>query len=302
MSILLGIRLPCRVLVLIHLAGSSTVEHGSASIAEARSVMVNAAGATVLLQRSASARHALEPFGEGPLLKIGDPSTYAALVHLPPEGAGRAGDANRFPLLLFLHGAGESGKEWHKLKKLVDPGATTPMPALSNGTAIPALADRFIVIAPQTPYREYFPTEKVLAFLRFVLEPDVLGRRIDKQKLYITGHSNGGFAALRVATSNRFAAVAPIAPSGRVSPDALRDVPVWAFHGRNDIVTSYKISEQLIAGLRRLGVSNADANITLYDDAPPPPGALSQTGHGSTIPAYNTIELFDWFLQRQVKA
>jgi predicted peptidase len=290
------------VLVLPNLAGSSTVEHGSTSIAEASSAIVNAAGNTVLLQRSMSARHTLEPFGEGSLLKIGDPSTYAALVHVPPKGVGRTGDADRFPLLLFLHGAGESGKEWFKLKKLVHPGATTPMPALSNGTAIPALANRFIVIAPQTPYREYFPTKKVLTFLSFVLDPDVLGRRIDKQKLYITGHSNGGFAALRVAASKRFAAVAPIAPSGRVSAHELRNVPVWAFHGKNDIVASYKISEQLIAGLRKLGVSNADANITLYDDAPPPPGALSQTGHGSTIPAYNTIELFDWFLQRQLKA
>ena len=74
------------------------------------------------------------------LKEIKDPQTYAALLY-EPQGSGP------WPLLLYLHGAGESGSN---VAELISEGATgTPPVALEKGNAIDALS-QFVVVAPQT--------------------------------------------------------------------------------------------------------------------------------------------------------
>ena len=77
-----------------------------------------------------------------PLTEIRDPNTFAALVYPPPQAD------EPLPLLLYLHGAGESGSH---LWDIISEGATgTPPVELHFGRALPALAQQFCVVAPQT--------------------------------------------------------------------------------------------------------------------------------------------------------
>ena len=82
------------------------------------------------------------------LKEIKDPNTYEALLY-EPAGSGP------WPLLLYLHGAGESG---NNVADLISEGATgTPPVALEKGNAIDALS-QFVVVAPQTS-RGWAPDE-----------------------------------------------------------------------------------------------------------------------------------------------
>ena len=85
---------------------------------------------------------------------------------------------------------------------------------------------------------------------------------------------------------------APRAPAGGARPRDLMQVPVWAFHGRNDVIVPAAISERLITAMHRAGASPDQARLTLYDEAPTPPGWPSSVGHASTIPAYSDPELY----------
>ena len=120
-----------------------------------------------------------------PLTEIRDPNTRRASC-TPPQAAE--------PLpLLRTHGAGESGS---RLWDIISEGATgTPPVELHFGRALPALAQQFCVVAPQTSAG--WPAERVRAFMRFLLGADSpLPCRIDQSRCYVTGHSMGGSGAL----------------------------------------------------------------------------------------------------------
>ena len=85
------------------------------------------------------------PASPKPLEEITDPATFKALVHVPP---GRL--ETPAPLLLYLHGAGESGRN---VRELISEGATgTPPVELERGTAASILARKFVMVAPQTDH------------------------------------------------------------------------------------------------------------------------------------------------------
>ncbi|CAE8708526.1 unnamed protein product [Polarella glacialis] len=226
------------------------------------------------------------------LRELRDPHSFEALVHEPEKGQ----PGQQLPLLLYLHGAGEQAGG---LRDILSEGATgTPPVELAKGSALSILADRFVVVAPHTS-RGWRP-EAVGKFLDFLLDSSSSGLQLDPRRLYITGHSMGGAGALMAAAATRrFAAVVPVAPSGAPKPADLRGIPVWAFHGRNDIIVPSQVSEQLLEALRRSEPSD-DARLTLYDDAPAPVGWPDYLGHASTIPAYAMPELYDWLLSHQL--
>uniref|UniRef100_A0A7S4Q9T4 PET hydrolase/cutinase-like domain-containing protein n=1 Tax=Alexandrium monilatum TaxID=311494 RepID=A0A7S4Q9T4_9DINO len=224
------------------------------------------------------------------LRELNDPKTFEALVYEPP------GEGALWPLLLYLHGAGESGGA---LVEILSEGATgTPPVALSQGKAIPGLAERFVVVAPHA-HRGWQP-QAVSRFLDFLLSAESK-LSLDPSRLYVTGHSMGGYGALAAAASTRrFAAVVPVAPSGAPSAASLAGVPLWAFHGRNDVIVPSSYSEDLVEELWRKGASREEVRLTLYEKAPAPFGWPTYYGHASTIPAYATPELYDWLLAQRL--
>lgn len=187
---------------------------------------------------------------------IEDPNSFRALCHVP-----RNLDAKSLPLplLIYLHGAGENGasKDVWAVAASKHKTEGTPPELLSCGTATADLADGFIVIAPHSKrgwIREVTAANRAEPLLRFM---DFLAVRMgvpgsgvptfDTQRVYVTGHSDGATAALKAATTGRFAACLAVSCGGGVEATQLRGVPVWLFHGANDVILPVRCSDTLVA-------------------------------------------------------
>lgn len=127
-------------------------------------------------------------------------SGFTALVYQPLHSQGP------LPLLLYLHGAGESGT---RVRDLISEGATgTPPVELEHGTALSVLSRRFVTVAPQTGHG--WRADEIGRFLDFLLSPNQThGLNIDAKRCYVTGHSMGGAGALLAGTTRRFGAPSP---------------------------------------------------------------------------------------------
>ncbi len=191
-----------------------------------------------------------------------------------PEGYGEK--QRRWPMILFLHGAGERGDDLRKVKK------HGPPKIVAKRKDFP-----FIVVSPQCPQDDWWP-EKVEVLIHLL--DDIVARYdVDTDKIYLTGLSMGGYGtwALASAYPDRFAAIAPVCGGGsRYMARKLKDIPVWAFHGAKDKVVPLKESEEMVSAIKKLG---GNARLTVYPDA----------GHDSWTETYNNQELYDWFLRHR---
>ena len=189
-----------------------------------------------------------------------------------PEGYGHR--QQRWPMILFLHGAGERGSDLKKVKK------HGPPKIVEKRKDFP-----FIVVSPQCPQNEWW-TDKIELLINLL--DDIVSRyRVDTERIYLTGLSMGGYGtwALAAAYPDRFAAIAPICGGGnRIMAYRLSNVPVWAFHGAKDKVVPLKESEEMVEAINARG---GNAKLTVYPDA----------GHDSWTVTYNNQELYDWFLK-----
>jgi len=218
-----------------------------------------------------------EPVGEARTLKKRIVRTVTAryLLFLP-KGYEEDKTA-RWPLMLFLHGAGERGADLEKLK------VHGPPKLAAAGQDLP-----FILVAPQCPENQWWEPETLGALL-----DEVQARyRVDKERVYCTGLSMGGYGtwAMALAFPKRFAAVAPICGGGqpRLARWMMR-TPTWAFHGAKDDVVPISETEAMVASLKAAGV---ECKFTVYPDA----------GHDSWTQAYNTPELYQWLLSHRLPA
>jgi len=186
-----------------------------------------------------------------------------------------------FPLILFLHGAGESGSPLAKVKQ------HGPPKLIASGKSFP-----FIVVSPQSPGGGWSPV-----ILNALLDEIEASYRVDKSRVYLTGLSMGGGGTWTLAAANpeRFAAIAPVcgafrAPQGgKAAATRIKDIPVWAFHGAKDRTVPIAQSETMVKALKELG---ADVTFTVYPDA----------DHDSWTETYDNPKLYEWFLSHTKKA
>jgi predicted peptidase len=201
------------------------------------------------------------------------------LLHLPSSYS--PGSSQPLPLILFLHGAGERGSDLSLVKK--------------HGIAKLAESDEsfpFVAASPQCPADSVWD-DHVDALLALLDEVSA-SYPVDADRVYLTGLSMGGYGAWNLAALHpgRFAALAPICGGAipmRGFPArvcALRDVPVWAFHGALDRVVPVSESTSLVEALQACG---GDAKLTIYPDA----------AHDSWTCTYENPELFRWFLSHR---
>ena len=202
------------------------------------------------------------------------------LLFLP---AGYKEDAGKkWPLMLFLHGAGERGSDIRKVAVHGPPKIVKDRPDFP-----------FILVSPQCPSGQSWSDDLVLGLLDEVMKE----YRVDAKRVYLTGLSMGGYEtwSLGLRYPSRFAAIAPICGGGSTLPillpdqgqqAALKKLPVWVFHGGKDPVVKLEESERLVHMLKAIG--NQNVKFTVYPEA----------GHDSWTEAYKNPELYDWLLEQ----
>ena len=183
-----------------------------------------------------------------------------------------------WPLILFLHGAGERGDDLQKVKVHGPPKMVESRPDFP-----------FIVISPQCPIGVVWDADALLAML-----DEVTHRlRVDEKRIYITGLSMGGYGTWNLIgkAPERFAAAAPVCGGGNTrdfllpkSKEALQTLPIWVFHGGKDEVVKPDESQRLVDLIQNR--VKGDVQFTIYPEA----------GHDSWTVTYNNPKLYDWFL------
>jgi predicted peptidase len=193
------------------------------------------------------------------------------LLYLPK---GYAGGRKRWPLLLFLHGAGERGRDIEQVKR------HGPPRLIAEGHELP-----FIVVSPQCPGNQWWSPDVLGALLDEVIAT----HRVDERRVYLTGLSMGGYGTWGLACEHpeSFAAIAPICGGGnRLLAHALAHVPVWAFHGAKDEVVPLVETEKMVNAVRACG---GKARLTIYPEA----------GHDSWTATYANPALYRWLLKHR---
>ncbi len=161
---------------------------------------------------------------------------------------------HKWPLILSLHGSGEVGKDGIKQTRVGLPLYIARQP------------DRFpfITLMPQA-HTMWFRGEDAEAIWA-ILEQVCTKYRVDRERIYITGLSMGGFGTweLAAARPDIFAAAVPICGvANQETLPNLKRLPIWAFHGRLDTNVPVSGSRDAVDELKRLG---AKPRYTEYRD------------------------------------
>lgn len=201
-----------------------------------------------------------------------------------------------WPLIVFLHGAGERGDDGLKQSQV------------GIGSAIRLHPDRFpaIVIMPQCPEGAFW--DVILERMETAMAQIHEEYRIDDHRVYLTGLSMGGYGTwlwggMKTGT---FAALMPICGGGDVhSMEKLLDrkmvrdfgtmeervqhlakVPIWAFHGAKDSVVPPEQSRQMVKLVKEAG---GHVKYTEFPD----------TDHNSWDAAYQNEDAIEWLFKQK---
>jgi predicted peptidase len=212
-----------------------------------------------------------------------------------PAVAGRP-----YPLVVFLHGAGGSGTDNLKQLQNANVFGALVWALRENQQKHPAfvLAPESdvnwacVVVAPGAPARrpadlQWCPDGVLGEGARMALEiiDSVVGRLpIDRQRIYLTGHSMGGAGTWHMIAHRPrfFAAAVPVC--GHPDPATaarVKDVPIWNFHGAADEVEPVETSRRMIAALKHAG------GRPLHTEYP-------GLGHNAFAWAYTEPALIEW--------
>ena len=209
----------------------------------------------------------------------GHESPYVVFVPKAYDGT------KAFPVILFLHGSGETDSPKNK-------GGRMPV-EVGIGPAIKTREKSFPFITV-IPRAEGFGwgadtanAKRALAMLDEVQKE----YKTDPKRQYLTGLSMGGMGSwsIGMAHPDRFAAIVPVCGRGDTkTADKLKDVPVWAFHGDADTSVKVEGSREMIDAIKKAGGSPK------YTEYP-------KVGHNSWDMAYGTDELYKWMLEQKKK-
>jgi predicted peptidase len=197
--------------------------------------------------------------------------TMKYLLYLPADYDKK----ESWPLMLFLHGAGERGDNLDAVK------IHGPPKLIAAGKQFP-----FIVVSPQCPKDKWWDLKDLKALLDEIEKK----YKVDKNRIYLTGLSMGGFGTWAWAAEEprRFAAIVPICGGGDPEKAALyAHLPIWVFHGGKDPVVKIEQSEKMVEALKKSG---SNVKFTVYPDA----------GHDSWTEAYNDPKLYEWLLDQKL--
>ncbi|MDZ4288307.1 MAG: prolyl oligopeptidase family serine peptidase [Prosthecobacter sp.] len=203
-------------------------------------------------------------------LKVG----YRYLLSLP-DGYEKAADKT-WPLIVFLHGAGERGDDLELLKK------HGPPKLLAAGKKFGA-----IIASLQCEPKQIWNPHGVKA----VTDHLAATLRVDRDRIYLTGLSLGGFGTWETAMEypQTYAAIAPICGGAGVRwtmAERIKHLPAWIFHGDADKAVPVENSNKIHDALKKVG---APVKLTIY------PGVA----HDSWTTTYDNPEFWEWLLAQK---
>jgi predicted peptidase len=207
--------------------------------------------------------------------KSGD-KEYKYVVFVPHDYKGD----KEYPVILFLHGAGEKGTD----------GKKQAQTGLGNAIKKEEKKFGFITVFPQAERGWGANSDDAKRALDILAEVQK-EYKTDSKRVYLTGLSMGGFGTWGLAAKypEKWAAIVPICGGGDPkSAEKIKDVPCWCFHGDAD--TAVKV-DQSRAMVKALEAAGGKPKYTEY------PGV----GHNSWDKAYATKELYEWLLMQKLK-
>ncbi len=239
-------------------------------------------------------------FAKKLFLSNSDTLPYNILV--PNNYSSKCGDVKSvdsssklYPLVLFLHGAGERGNDNEvqimHIKNLFENN--------SNQIKYPCF-----VVAPQCPKNKRWvevnwaakshsiPSQASWAMQKVLQLIDSLVEKypIDTKRLYVTGLSMGGYGTWDIISRypNKFAAAAPICGGGDENmATKIKHIPIWAFHGAIDNVVSVERTRNMIQAIKKAGGN------PIYTE-------YKGVKHGSWIKAYKEKQLLPWMFDKEL--
>ena len=200
----------------------------------------------------------------------------------------------KYPLVVFLHGASERGTD--NEKQLIH--GVPQFVKEENRKNYPCF-----LIAPQCPDDTKWvdcdwgamshtqpkePTEPSRLTLELI-ESLLKSEAIDPKRVYLTGLSMGGYGTwdLLARRPDLFAAGVPVCGGAdEATAEKIKGIPIWAFHGGKDGAVKPIRSSRMIAALEKVG---AKPKYTEYPSV----------GHDSWNPAYQDAEMFKWLFSQK---
>jgi predicted peptidase len=196
-------------------------------------------------------------------------------LFLPAKYRHTEKSAHKWPLVLYLHGAGERGSDLKLVK------SNGPSKIVESHHEFP-----FVVISPQCPANERWNP----GLLGALVDGVVAAHDIDPKRLYVTGLSLGGSGtwALLAKYPDKWAAAIPICGGGKPdSAASFKDVPVWAFHCAKDPDVPVHKTTEMIEAMKQAG---GKPKITLYPDAK----------HDAWTATYNDQTVWKWLAEHKL--
>ena len=208
-----------------------------------------------------------------------------------------------YPVLLFLHGAGERGSD--NEKQLVH-GSSLFLNTKTRDS-FPA-----IIIAPQCPKEDYWAKVDVdrstnpiglnfnyetgpttaMSLVMDLMDKTLSKPYVKKDQVYVMGLSMGGMGTFEIIhrKPEMFAAAIPICGGG--NPNSVdsyaKTLPLWVFHGAKDNVVDPQRSIEMVSAILNVG---GYPKFTLYDFA----------NHNSWDPTFAEPELLKWLFSKSKK-
>jgi predicted peptidase len=225
-----------------------------------------------------------------------DGTEHRYVVYVPREYSAPA----RWPVILFLHGSGESGTDGLLQTELGLPRAIRRHP------------ERFpaIIVMPQAARDMWWSDVAIEKLALAALDASIKEFRGDPDRIYLTGLSLGGYGTWSIAGGHpgKFAALAPVcggivrpgngnqslAETSSANPYAVvakkigSATPVWIFHGDADDSVPVTESRKMAEAMKSIG---SNVRYTEYPGVP----------HNSWDLAYNNPEFPAWLFAQRLK-
>ena len=225
--------------------------------------------------------------------------SYRYQVYVPADFHSK----KKWPVILFLHGAGERGSD----------GALQTDVGIAHAIRLNSSRFPFVVVMPQCQKDKIWGDPDMEVQALAALEASIKEFHGDRNRVYLTGLSMGGFGTWELASRSpgRFAALVPICSGVRPLKDwpqlrvtrvedariadpyaevarRIGSTPVWIFHGDADQSVPVEESRRMAEAIKAEG---GNVKYTEY------PGV----DHNSWDNAYAEPELVPWLLSHSLR-